>query len=456
MKITNKRIIYTFIVTIIVVFSTTFSILMTLERTDYRNYLQGEYSKSMYELTTSVQNIGVDLGKAAVTGSKEQSLITFEEIFRYASVANDKLHSLPLPQETINSTSKFLSQVGDFCYSQVRATSEGRELTESEYSSIDYLKNQSSELLSNLNSVSQDISNGKIKWAEIRKKAVGILSSGNENAIPEKFQSIQKQIAQYPALIYDGPFSDNVLNIKPRVSKLSEVTQNQSDEVIMKALGDGKKYNITKSNSKDKYGLSTYSYVIEPKDKNQKNNDIYADVTKNGGKIVYLLNNRNIGNGKLDKETAYKKGNDYLTMLGYKNMMPMYSLKYDNTLVVNYVYKQDNIIIYPDQIKLKIAMDNGQIIGMESEKYLFSHTEDRKIGNPKISEEDARKKVNKRVTINNVRLVVIPTQTDKEILCYEFSCTHNGDKFMIYINSQSGYEERILQIINTPNGELTM
>ena len=62
MKITKKRMIYTALVTLIVVFSSTFAILMTLERTDYRNYLQAEYGKSMYDLIDSVQNIRVNLG----------------------------------------------------------------------------------------------------------------------------------------------------------------------------------------------------------------------------------------------------------------------------------------------------------------------------------------------------------------------------------------------------------
>lgn len=456
MKMAKKRMVYTFIVSIIVVFSTTFAILMTLERTDYRNYLQGEYSKSMYQLITSVQNIGVDLGKAAVSGSKEQSIITFEEIFRSSTIANDKLHSLPLPQDTISSTSKFLSQVGDFCYSQVRATSEGRELSNSEFEAIDKLKTQSSELLNKLNLVLEDINRGKVKWAEIRKKAVGVLGQGTDNSIPEKFQNIQKQVAQYPALIYDGPFSDNVLNIKPRVGKLSEVSKNQSNEVIMKALGDGKQYNIVTNESKDKYGLNTYSYVIESKDKKQKDKAIYADVTKNGGQIIYLINNRNLGNPKIDKDNAFKKGIEYLEKLGYKSMVPMYSLKYENSMVVSYVYKQNNVIIYPDQIKLKIALDNGEIIGVEAQKYLFSHLSDRKLNTSKITEVEARKKLSKRVTVHNTKLTVIPTETDKEILCYEFSCTYNKDEFLIYINAENGYEQRILQIFNTPNGEMTM
>ncbi|WDC84996.1 hypothetical protein PL321_05505 [Caloramator sp. mosi_1] len=44
----------------------------------------------------------------------------------------------------------------------------------------------------------------------------------------------------------------------------------------------------------------------------------------------------------------------------------------------------------------------------------------------------------------------------KEVLCYEFFGEYNGEKFFIYINAQDGTEERILKLIDTPNGELTI
>jgi len=55
-------------------------------------------------------------------------------------------------------------------------------------------------------------------------------------------------------------------------------------------------------------------------------------------------------------------------------MVDTYYLKEDSTATINYAYKQDNVIIYPDLIKVKIALDNGEIIGIESKGYLTSHT----------------------------------------------------------------------------------
>lgn len=456
MKMTRKRIIYTIAVTLIVVFSTTFSVLMTLERTDYRNYLQGEYSKSMYELITSVDNIRLNLGKAAVTGTREQKIVTFEEIFRHSAVANDKLHSLPIPQENIDNTSKFIAQVGDFCYTLVRASAEGRELTDEEYNTIDRLKEQSFALENDLNNALADINEGRVRWGEIRKKASGVFAKGREETIATQFASIQKQVAQYPSLIYDGPFSDNVLDIKPQVLSEKEVSVNEAMEVVNKTLGKDKIEKIDNLPSDGKTRIPSYRFNVTMKGRDAKENIVTCEVSKNGGKIVYLLDNRIVNNPTMEIEKAVELGGKYLQDLGYKNMISTYSLRYDNTAVINYILKQNEIVIYPDQIKIKIAMDDGSILGIESEKYLVAHNENRKLEAPKITRADAQTKISKRLNISTSRLAVIPTENNKEVLCYEFAGAYKDDKYIVYINAQTGYEQRILQIINTPNGELTM
>lgn len=454
MKFTRKRIIYTSVVALIVVFSSTFAILMTLERTDYRNYLQGEYSKNMYDLINSVQNIRVDLGKANVVGSREQSIVVFEDIFRYSAIANDKLHSLPVSQQVISDTSKFISQVGDFCYTLTKVSSEGRSLTEQDYNTIDRLKNESFSLEKQLKTASDEINNGKVKWGDIRKKTSSVLASNKEPLISEQFQGIQKQVTQYPALIYDGPFSDNTLKINPKINSQKQISQKEAEQVVTQIIGKDKIQAVQLKTSTGKQNIDTYRFQVTIK--GRKNSDIICEISKHGGKVVYLLDNRTINKTNVDFNKSVDIGTKYLQNIGYKNMVPTYTLNYGDTALINYVYKQQNVIMYPDQIKLKIALDDGSIIGIESEKYLTSHEENRNIPTPKVSQGQARERVGKRLNITNVRLAIVPTETNKEVLCYEFSGNYKEDSFIVYINAETGYEQKIVQIINTPNGKLTM
>ena len=456
MKMSKKRILYTSIATIIVVFSTTFAILMFLERLDYRNYLQAEYSKNMYELVDSVQNIRVNLGKSAIVGSPEQSIIVFEEVFRYSATANDKLHSLPIDQAVVGDTSKFLTQVGDFCYTLAAASSEGKELTDKQYEVIDKLEMQSYTLQEQLNNVLSEINEGKVKWGEIRKKSSGVIAKTGENLVTQKFTGIQKQIVQYPALIYDGPFSDNVVEIKPKVLSEKEVSEKKAAEVINNMFGKDKIEKIEYKQQAGKTNIPTYTFYVSFKGRAKGDAKTVIEISKNGGKVVYLLDNRTIGKATLNIQKAIEGGSKFLSKTGYENMESTYTLNYGNTVVVAYVYKQGNVAIYPDQVKLKIALDDGSIIGIESEKFLVSHVEKREMVAPKITEAKAQEKVGKRLKINKISLAIIPTETNKEVLCYEFLGSYKGKDFIVYINASTGYEQRIIEIIDTPNGKLTI
>ena len=100
-------------------------------------------------------------------------------------------------------------------------------------------------------------------------------------------------------------------------------------------------------------------------------------------------------------------------------MKETYYLKQEGIVTINYAYTQQDVVIYPDLIKVKVALDNGEILGLESTGYLNSHYERTNL-EAKISKEDAKKTINKNLQIESEGLAVIPTKYQTEILCWEF------------------------------------
>lgn len=455
MNIAKKRIIYTIATALIVVFSTTFAVLMTLERMDYRNYLLGEYNKNMYQLINSVENIGSNLAKVPVLNSDEQHIIAFEEIFRYAAVANDKLHSLPIDEQKISGTSKFLTQVGDFCYVLGSSAAQQKQLTDDDIAKVELLKNQAYNLENELKDVQNSINNGDVKWGEIRQKVSGVLLGSSSNVLSGKFEDIQKQITQYPSLVYDGPFSDNTLNIQPKINSAAGVSLKQSEQTVKNAIGSDRITSIENSGDVNSQKIPCYSFNIKMKNRAQKS-DVVCEVTKKGGMVYYLLDNRDVKKTNVDIKKAEELGTKYLDSIGYKNMTPTYNLIYNNTAIISYIYNINDTAVYSDQVKLKVALDDGSVIGVESSKYLTAHYDTRVVPAVKITAEQARNKVSKRINITSERLAIVPTETNNEILCYEITGKYKGDNFIVYIDAETGNEVRTLQIRNTPNGTLTI
>ena len=136
-------------------------------------------------------------------------------------------------------------------------------------------------------------------------------------------------------------------------------------------------------------------------------------------------------------------------------MKETYYLKEEGIVTINYAYTENGVVIYPDLIKVKVALDNGEILGMETSGYLNNHTE-RNLSDVKINKEEAKKTLNKELDIQSEGLAVIPTEWESEILCYEFKGKVEDKEFLVYINAENGREEDILIITDTPNGILTM
>lgn len=460
MNMRHKRLFYTIAVTMIVVFSTTYAILMTLERMDYRNYLQGEYSKSLYQLIDNLESIDNNLGKSLVAGTKEQKTLLLQDIFRNASSANDKVSSLPIPVQISQGVNKFLSQVGDYSYTLAKRTDNEKLknndlVSQNDSDTIDKLEIQSRQLKNQLNGILANMNQGRVSWGEIRQKITNLFAAGSKDDVSAKFMDVQKQVAMYPSLIYDGPFSDNVLEIQPKVNSLPQISEQQAKDFISNLLGKDNVQTVQLIQSTNNSKIPVYSFNI--KEKNRRDNEnIICDISKAGGKIVYLLDNKSLDSPKLDDRKAMEAASAFLNGIGYIDMQPSFFQRYEDNMVINYVYIKDKVAIYPDQIKIKVALSDGSIIGFEGEKYLVAHDDNRKNPAPQITSQQAKKSVSDNLSIYSSRLAIVPTENNKEILCYEFAGKYKEEEFIVYIDAANGNSQNILKIINTPNGKLTI
>lgn len=133
-------------------------------------------------------------------------------------------------------------------------------------------------------------------------------------------------------------------------------------------------------------------------------------------------------------------------------MQENYYMKENGFITVNYAYKQDDVVMYADLIKVKIALDNGEVIGLETTGYLNCHY-DREISTNITSVDNAKKHLSSKAQITSEGLAMIPTEWKTETFCYEFKGKIEDMDFIAYINAENGKED-ILIVTSTPNGTL--
>ena len=165
--------------------------------------------------------------------------------------------------------------------------------------------------------------------------------------------------------------------------------------------------------------------------------------------------NREVSEEKILKEQANNIGKEFLNKHGYSNMKESYFTNQGGVLTINYAYNQNGVICYPDLIKVKVALDNGEILGIEAQSYLNSHHE-REIPVAGISMQEAASKINPKLEIVSQAVVVIPTDWKTELTTYEFRGKLEDREFIVYINIENGKEEKIFMILDTPGGTFTI
>jgi spore germination protein len=419
-----------------------------------RQQLDNRYSRTFYDMVGYVRNVEVLLMKSLVSSTPAKTAATLQEAWRQANLAQANLGQLPISQQVLANTSKFLTQVGDLAYSLNNQNMDGKHLNEDQYNTIQDLYGYSVSLGDSLDELQSQILTGRIKWGELSKRGEGVFQKTSENLPHQQFENIDKTFQDMPKLIYDGPFSDHLVTIKPRGITGNDLNAEEAKQKVIDFLGADRVQAVELHNQNDTEPIRTFSYKVTFKNVPEEQTAIMS-VTQKGGHPFWLIYDRPVAEKTVDVERAKALGREFLESRGIKNMVDTYYIKEDNTATINYAYKQDNVTVYPDLIKLKIALDNGEIIGYEAKGYLSAHVE-RDIPEPKLSEEEARARVNPRLNILSSGMAIIPTNYKTELFAYEFKGRFNDKDFLVYINAENGKEEDILIIINTEDGILTM
>lgn len=423
------------------------------ERKQYQTFLQNTYQREFSEMVTDVENIKVLLDKAEITNSPVQSNTLMSQVWRQALSAAENLGQLPISHNALSKTAKYLSQVGDFCFTISKQNAANKMMDDKQLEQIGKLKSYSGTLLGELYDMEKQVSQGDIRFGEIRKKGKLILKRASENTVDVKFGKMDETFTDYPALIYDGPFSENVIGGKPKGLDGEKANQEKAIEVAKKFIGSDKVGEI-KEVSSGSGVINTYGLEVTPKG-DKVEYQINIDVTKTGGHVLWMLNSRDVLEKNLSNEEAAKKAKEFLKTQGFGDLTESYYLNEDNTTMITFIgVTKEGVLLYPDLLKVKVARDNGEIVGFDSYHFLMA-PKNRKNLIPKLTEAQAKAKVTQKLKIDRVKLAVIPMPGNREALCYEFKGKYKENDFFVYINAENGNEENILQIIKDKDGTLT-
>ena len=406
----------------------------------YKLMIENSYSEAFEMLDSSLNNISITLEKIAYVSSPKHLSSYSAEIFSEAEIAKQALSKLPTGTGELSTLYRFLSQVGNYALSVSKNVISGDTLTDKQKEEL-LLLCDTAKIVTNVMNGAQISFNNAEYWAsEIEEK---ISESVGGNSLADSLTELEENLTDYPTLIYDGPYSDHILNKEPLMtSNARQVSEDEALEILNNTI---KGLQNVQFEDMQNGKIQCYRFT---------NDYMTVAISKLGGYFVYLSKNRSVGENVFSYEQALSKANRFLKDIGFENMIDTYYFTNDGVCVINFAYLDGQTICYTDLIKVGVALDNGEIVFMESSGYLTNHT-DRAFETPVHTVDEAAAVISSDLEIEQSAIALIPSSGGGEVRCYEFLCRNsNGDEMLIYINTKTLDSEQIYILLKTDGGTL--
>ena len=418
-----------------------------------KQVLKNNYECQFYDTVNYLDDVKNLLKKVELAKIPRQNIIFFAQIWHSAAMAHNNLSGLPCNHELISRILKYLSQTSDFCYAMLNKSVENKNLSDNEWQKINDLKIYADDLSFEMNKIlNEDCVAQKISWDKLI-----LANENNDNEDKNKFDAsmndVKKKFQEYGELVYDGAFSDHVKNINTKMLiNAKEINKFEATEKIKKIFESeylNRMKKIKNSGEINKKNLSVYFFNVLDDD----DQEFYFEITKKGGYLLLILGEpkeKNLEN-KLNIEDGIELAKKFLAENNFLDMHENYYEETEKYLTVNFMPIKNNIIYYSDLVKVKIDLYAKKIIGLEALGYLNMHCEreknffgiDMDLVKDLLPDEFEKNKINE---------CVVPLENGKEVFCYEVTGIYKQEKFLIYINQESGKFEKIYRLIENQRG----
>ena len=358
-------------------------------------------SRAYYELLDGMGQIENDLMKLSVANTAGQSHPLLGRIAVQAQLAADHLEALPAGQEPRDETMTFVQQVGDLAASLLGTET----LDDDQRRQLRTVTEACHALREKL--LAQDLPEG--------------------DTDPRPFLQDEMTV-EYPHLIYDGPFSEGHEDGESRgVENLPQASQEEMLTAARQYLRGPVSH----------LGAQADALACE----------LFADgeggtaaVTHKGGRLRWLLRDREPGEAVLSGGECARKAQEIAASMGFSPM------------AVSWV--QEGVWLYPDMVKIKLARDNGELLALDATEY-WAHHETRSLDLNTLSRSEITERLPDGFQCRELQRVLAQSHQEEKLL-WQAHGTLDGAEYFILLDAKSGEGEDIFRVVQTDMGILVL
>ncbi|HEX7066418.1 MAG TPA: germination protein YpeB [Bacillales bacterium] len=406
---------------------------------------ENNYQQAFHNLVYHVDQLQDKIGTTLAMSSKQTLSPALAQVWRLSTAAHGEVGKLPLTLMPFNDTEEFLSNIGEFSYRVSTRNLSNKPLTENEYQTLESLYKRSSEIEHQLRRVQAIIMKNDLRWMDVKMA----LASGEEpmdNSVIDGLRTVDKKVQGYDGINWGPEVTEMARNREGKFRNLKgeKISKQEAKQIAKRFIGINQDVEVKVRSSGKNSGYAVYSVSMK---RPETDSTIQMDITKIGGHPLWMIQDRQTGKAKISLHKAEMIATKFLKNHGKANMTIAQSAQYDDTGSFTFVKKQDGVRIYPESIRLKVSLDKGRVVGYDATDFVAFNRE-REIKKPQLSQKQALKSLNENVDVKIVRKAVVTNDLGKEVLCYEVLGTIKNDTYRIFVNANTGSEEKVKKLQN--------
>jgi spore germination protein len=435
---------------------------------EYKTATENQYKRALNDLANNLDEVETSMSKVMVASSPAQKVQYLGETWKGSESAVSKMAQLPADEVGISYIDTLLNQINDFSKAMTGKVASVETMTDQEQKTFNDMHDRVIEVNRAVQQLSTQFYTDNLSWTDkspgiLQKIGIGKLlktdAQGNESDADQNkaggadvqqaatsvrggLKQLDASLQKYPPFTYQGELDKHYVE-KPLGLPAGDINESKAVTVAQSFLKD---IGYTEA-SPQVTGLSQgpmggFNLTYQ---------NVYLEVSKKGGVVTFYRDQRELSDRQLDVKKAVDKAYTTLQKLGW-NLVVTSTQDLGDYVQVDAVPQENGVRLYPDKVRLTIAMDNGELTGLDADPY-YAYHHDRNLTKV-LTLDQAKAKLNKNFKIVENRLAVISRLGTDEAFCYEFRGTALGEEYLIYINAQDGSEEKISRIVNTPRGKL--
>ncbi|MCK8817123.1 germination protein YpeB [Natroniella sulfidigena] len=436
---------------------------MYLTYQQMRSEVNNRYEHAFQGLNDHVDDLESELGTVLIGEAPDNLAVNLSNIWESTSGAQEDIGELPIASDSLDEVKDLLQKTGQYAKHLEKEVVDGG-ISEEDKEVIRELHNKVTTINRNLETIHDEMEQAGFRWHDKRRVKIdedeqrfsitplaGLLELRDEINVDNISVKLKEVL---PAGVIDFEPQDLITSLSQLDGE--EIDQNQAVEIAQNFIRNPEKYEyeIIPNDTIDVEGEIVEAHVpahtVRAVNTTRANETLYFDISKVGGKVISLLNQREVGQAQIDEEEAEDIALQFLEENEFGNLAVSSTRRFNDIMLLSIIPKQNDVLIKPDAINIEVALDNGDIIAYNGLDYILNHREreEEKL-EADLSVEEAEEQISNNLDLSREPRLVLAEVDGEEVLSYEFigKITEEGTgSYLIQINANTGEEERVKSI----------